>query len=1018
MFDLLSAYWPGDTIIELDPTRGVERGADGTLSAWANQGGIEFFQEGLGWRTYARSRGRFLPSGGAPVPGTSAGVSALAFTGKEALRWDQATWDALDGNRAWSVELWVQRAPAAGGGTLLDWGGDGKAARLAWGADDEAWRFGQQAGRWNAKPQPGGWHHLFYVYSGGGLQNGPGTLTVHVDGKVDHRATVALDLPTAAQLTVGRGFSGALGWLRIYNYELHPLQIAAISAQDAWFARDQGAVAGSLLVDLAADALAPYQQEDVWPTYPEALRKPWLRSWANRGLLGGRIRNEGGATRNAGPRAALRSGAPAVCFGGDARMASELLPALPAALSIELWAEVAARQDPAAVLVQLGDALVPAALVPAGGWHHVVVSFGAGRDEAWVDGRSVALPSAQRAASVDGKRLCLGARWDGRTWSGHLDGAIAALRVHAGILGREQIAANLRAGAPNHAAAPNPPDRGEVVDPAPALSWGLGLRPGAADVYFGSDAEAVAHAGRDTPGIYQGRHVPGAFRPRLKPGQDYAWRVDALDEEGRPLGRGSCWTFRAVHGLVVDLDAAELGTGAFSAWRNRGAAGGAFTPGTMAETWMPMAEPKDGRKAVSFDGGTYLVSSFRPPASLAKAFTVAAWVYADELPGSAKERSNTFLALGVRDAGGSEFLWNWQPQCGLFAHGTRKERVDFGLRSGIDDPKAAREALPGYMALRWHHVAYAYDGATLRIHVDGRLNREEKAAIALAGDSAFCLGAARGERRMESWFNGWVAELALCDRALPEATIAALARGGAAKPADWLVSLSALDLSPGRVATWPNHGTLGGAFALDQEPMRAPVVEEVAGKRALTFDGKSSFLRSDFTTPPVLAGGHAFTVEALVFDPKVDQVETIVALAPTIAMQGSAHLPVNRQANCNLGTATAMDAASKSNDIPGAFAGGKPTLGWNEPPPGGRWCQVTWVYSGGGDGEVTCYVDGLLRARRGAVALDTVTGHPLHLGAAWHTAQGPLTMFSGSLASLRIYDHARPPVRSGDTGGR
>jgi hypothetical protein len=113
--------------------------------------------------------------------------------------------------------------------------------------------------------------------------------------------------------------------------------------------------------------------------------------------------------------------------------------------------------------------------------------------------------------------------------------------------------------------------------------------------------------------------------------------------------------------------------------------------------------------------------------------------------------------------------------------------------------------------------------------------------------------------------------------------------------------------------------------------------------------------------------------------------------------------------NCNLGTARPSDAASKSNDYPSAFAAGKPTLAWSEPPPAGSWCRVTWVYSGGADGEVRCYVDGRLAAQRGAVSLDTTGGQPMHLGCDWNTALGTLCPFSGSVSALRVWDHALSP---------
>jgi hypothetical protein len=342
-----------------------------------------------------------------------------------------------------------------------------------------------------------------------------------------------------------------------------------------------------------------------------------------------------------------------------------------------------------------GDLVIPAAVVPGGGWHHVVVTLQGGRPTCHVDGRAVAWPAVPTRNASGASRLTIGAQWDGRAWSGHLDGAIAQVRVHSGVLSAAQIAANHRRTGPNRAAAPAPADDALVESPhALALSWSVGAHADAADVYLGQDRAAVSAAERTTTGIYQGRHRPGEFRPTLVPGQEYVWRVDHLDDAGQPVARGTCWSFRIANGLVVDLRPEDLPTGTFTAWRNRGTAGGGFVPGSTTALRQPHAGRKDGRAAVDFDGERCLVSSVPVPASLRQGFTVAAWVLADELPGGARDRSNTWLSFGRRNLGGTEFLWNWQPDSGLFMHGGKKQRVDIGYRSGIADAKGAREAMP------------------------------------------------------------------------------------------------------------------------------------------------------------------------------------------------------------------------------------------------------------------------------------------------------------------------------------
>lgn len=1010
MFHLLAEYFPGDTLIELDPLRALDAAPDGTVRAWGNCGGVEFYDQG--WQRFARTVGRFAASG-QPRLATVGGVSALAFDGKATLRWDQTTWEALDGNRSWSVEGWVQRStPAASAETLIEWGGDGApAAWLGWGSGGEAWRFGTHTGRWKTPAVPGRWQHVVLVYSGGGLANGAGTLTAYVDGVVDHEATVTLALPSDAVVTIGRGFTGALAHLRVYNYHLHPLQIAQIRQQSRWYERDDSAVAGSLLVDLSADALAPYQQVDVWPTAPETVKKPWVRSWANRGVLGGRLHNDGGEVRGRGPLPVQHAGADALAFANEVRLVSGVLPPPPSSASIEAWVSVTARADALAVVAQWGDLLIPASVVPLGGWHHVVVTSDAGRRTAYVDGKAVALPASPARPLSGAPRLTIGAHWDGKTWSGHLNGAIAQVRIHQGALTSAQITANARRTGPVRATSPSPAHDALVASVRGLVpSWNVGAFAGAADVYLGQDRAAVASAARTHKALYQGRHRPGEWRPTLLPGQEYFWRVDPLDGEGEPLARGTVWSFRIAHGLVVDLRAEDLGTGTVTAWKNRGSAGGAFVPGSTSLLRQPYAERRDGRAAVNFDGQRSLFSSALVPGSLRQGFTVAAWVLTEELPGgSPKDRSNTWLSFGQRDQGGTEFLWNWQPDGGLFVHGQKKQRIEFGYRSGITDAKVARNALPAFLAMRWHHVAITYGGGTLRFFIDGQMNREEKVVLDLLAEVPFCLGAGISERRVETWFNGCLGGVAIGARALDAATITALARGGTAVPTsgDWLVLLDPTTLPEGRVASWPNRGTLGGVFAPEREPNRAPAIETVAGRTGVTLDGRATFLRSDVPTPSSVTGDRPFTIEVDLHNPKVDKVETVFALAPALAMHLNAGHAAPRMVNCNLGTVKPPEAGKRENDYPSAFAGGKPTLAWNEPPPAGAWCRVTWVYSGGRDGEVRCYVDGRLAAQRGAVSLNTVAGEAMHLGCDWNTALGSLSPFSGTVSAVRVWDHAQ-----------
>ncbi|WP_184545617.1 family 43 glycosylhydrolase [Mucilaginibacter sp. FT3.2] len=72
-----------------------------------------------------------------------------------------------------------------------------------------------------------------------------------------------------------------------------------------------------------------------------------------------------------------------------------------------------------------------------------------------------------------------------------------------------------------------------------------------------------------------------------------------------------------------------------------------------------------------------------------------------------------------------------------------------------------------------------------------------------------------------------------------------------------LIDIDADKLQAGTlVKKWANYGTLGGAF---QSEGKAPVVDFVAGKKAVVFNGSQS-LSSTFNVPRSLAGNNSYTV--------------------------------------------------------------------------------------------------------------------------------------------------------------
>jgi len=103
---------------------------------------------------------------------------------------------------------------------------------------------------------------------------------------------------------------------------------------------------------------------------------------------------------------------------------------------------------------------------------------------------------------------------------------------------------------------PNPRSGAVDVSQASILSWSAGAKATSHDVYFGTDANAVADANTATTDIYRGRQALDAnsFDPgRLEWNKTYYWRIDEVNTANpESPWKGSIWTFTTADFLVVD----------------------------------------------------------------------------------------------------------------------------------------------------------------------------------------------------------------------------------------------------------------------------------------------------------------------------------------------------------------------------------------------------------------------------------------------------------------------------------
>jgi hypothetical protein len=116
---------------------------------------------------------------------------------------------------------------------------------------------------------------------------------------------------------------------------------------------------------------------------------------------------------------------------------------------------------------------------------------------------------------------------------------------------------------PVPAAACSPPLRAGRSEPAngavdvsrtPQLTWSAGQDVAEHDVYFGTDADAVAAADTSTADIYQGRQAETTFAPaELELSTTYYWRIDEVnDAHPDSPWKGSVWSFTTAEFLILD----------------------------------------------------------------------------------------------------------------------------------------------------------------------------------------------------------------------------------------------------------------------------------------------------------------------------------------------------------------------------------------------------------------------------------------------------------------------------------
>ncbi len=180
----------------------------------------------------------------------------------------------------------------------------------------------------------------------------------------------------------------------------------------------------------------------------------------------------------------------------------------------------------------------------------------------------------------------------------NIGGAVATLSWESPSVDQEIIPAGPLQ-PPVHAVCSYPTPGAANVAQVLSLRWGPGDQAAEHDIYFGTDAQAVAGATPDSAAVYRGRQALDemTFDPGpLEWNKTWYWRIDEVNsaETGSPW-KGSVWSFTTADFLVVDdfeqyTDNMDAGQTIFQTWIDGWASGD--NGSQVGYTDPPFAEQK------------------------------------------------------------------------------------------------------------------------------------------------------------------------------------------------------------------------------------------------------------------------------------------------------------------------------------------------------------------------------------------------------------------------------------------
>ena len=224
-----------------------------------------------------------------------------------------------------------------------------------------------------------------------------------------------------------------------------------------------------------------------------------------------------------------------------------------------------------------GDDVVASNFWDVDAWHHICLTYDGITARMYADGIEV----ASEAKSWD---LVLSRAHIGRQVNDAAefwDGLVDDVRIYNKVLTPDEIM-KVMTGDPMLAWNPSPAN-GSTPDihAALPLSWSPGDNAAQHDVYFGTDADAVADTDTSTDGVYRGRLTEKSYTPPEGVewgGGPYYWRIDEYNTDDT-ISKGKLWSFTAADYLSID-DFEDYDTGDKQIWYAWHDGLGYGTPGT------------------------------------------------------------------------------------------------------------------------------------------------------------------------------------------------------------------------------------------------------------------------------------------------------------------------------------------------------------------------------------------------------------------------------------------------------